>query len=656
MNCPDCGTRFLVGVKYCANCGTNVSAYKVSNANEPLPAGTLIGTYRIVAFLSEGGMGRVYVAEHTKLGRRVAIKMLRNELASNPIAVARFFAEARTVNQISHENIVEITDFLENPGGDNCYIMELLKGEDLATRLSRDPVPPLARTLGIALQIASALTAVHGAGIIHRDLKPENIFLIERGGNSDFVKILDFGVAKLTDQTIAMGSTGVGQVVGTPEYMSPEQACGQPVDHRTDIYALGVILYQMMAGRLPFPAKTFGELLVQHMTGTLEMPAAQPGIPPSIKTLRDGLLRDLLAKHAVERPQTMAEVEARLALILDEMDLPPAPRRTAMGSDPMAPLRKQTPPHVASETKPAAPGVPRAATQPGVERTATPPDLRLARVALERRHTPVSGTRIPTMSHAVVEKNVAIDRRSESVDHRRVTLDGAAKPELAATPVAKPDLPLAPLVSPLAVSFKPNRTGEETALPSATPTTATVAVQPRRKKLVMIGAACGVAVLAVIVVMMTRSPTDAPRPSTPTTAAPATITVRFASAPSHATVRIAGTKEVLGTTPFTASFPRGDRTVTFEFAKPGHMEVAEQARLDADGAVAVALPAIPEAVGTLPTTTGTTTATTEPGKPGGKKKPPAGKGSGSAATGSGTAATSAGSGKAPAGSGSALPF
>ncbi|MDB4958628.1 MAG: serine/threonine protein kinase, partial [Myxococcales bacterium] len=186
-------------MKYCAHCGTLLTGIEGLDASEPLPAGTLIGSYRILDLLGEGGMGRIYVAEHVKLGRRVAIKMLRAELVSNSVAVARFFAEARAVNRISHENIVEITDFLEQPGGDNCIVMELLKGEDLSQRLLRKQTMPLSRVLDIAAQTASALAAVHQAGIIHRDLKPDNIFLIERGGSSDVVKLLDFGVAKLSD-------------------------------------------------------------------------------------------------------------------------------------------------------------------------------------------------------------------------------------------------------------------------------------------------------------------------------------------------------------------------------------------------------------------------------------------------------------------------
>ncbi len=274
-------------------------------------------------------MGRVYAGEHVKLGRKVAVKMLRPEFASNPVAVSRFFSEARAVNRISHENIVEITDFLEKPGGENCYIMELLRGEDLGKRLQRDTFVPLYAAIEVAAQIASGLAAVHAADIVHRDLKPDNIFLIERGGRPHFVKLLDFGVAKLTDpggKGVPLHTTGAGQIIGTPEYMSPEQAAGQVVDHRTDIYALGVILYEMITGALPFRASNFGELVIKHMTVPPKRPSTHLGLPHAIPAELDTLMMDLLAKDAGDRPHSMTDVEERLSDLLDHIDVPALPR------------------------------------------------------------------------------------------------------------------------------------------------------------------------------------------------------------------------------------------------------------------------------------------------------------------------------------------
>src|SRR4029078_3751375 len=157
----------------------------------------VLGSYRLVKQIGEGGMGRVFTAEHTKLGRQVAIKILRSEYAGNIEAVKRFFAEARAVNLINHENIIEIGDFVENDNGRSYYIMKMLKGTDLRRLRDREQILPLPRAVAIALQIARGITAAHAHGIIHRDLKPENVYLIERGGSPDFVKLLDFGVAKL---------------------------------------------------------------------------------------------------------------------------------------------------------------------------------------------------------------------------------------------------------------------------------------------------------------------------------------------------------------------------------------------------------------------------------------------------------------------------
>src|SRR5262245_44213666 len=294
-------------------------------AVSPLPAGTVIGTYCIVELLGEGGMGRIYEAEHTKLGRRVALKMLRPEFATNQVAVARFFAEAHAVNRIVHDNIIEITDFFEEPGGDYYYIMELLRGVDLAVELAKLGVMPIPRAIGICAQVASALAAVHAAGIIHRDLKPDNIYLVERHGWRDYVKLIDFGVAKLTDvdsQVIQVGTTAQGMVVGTPEYMSPEQAAGQAIDHRTDIYALGVILYELVTGNLPFRGANFGEYVVQHMTVAPVPPSRVGGVPHEILPALDALILQMLAKNANVRPATMAVVEERLHAIYEEVAPP----------------------------------------------------------------------------------------------------------------------------------------------------------------------------------------------------------------------------------------------------------------------------------------------------------------------------------------------
>jgi len=319
-SCPDCGMPVAAGLVRCHKCGGTLleTEDRALDMSAELTPGTELGSYRIVKLLGEGGMGRVYVAEHMRLGRRVALKMLRQEFAVNPVAVSRFFAEARAVNRISHEHLVEITDFFEKPGGENFFIMELLKGEDLGKHLMRYGALPVARAVDIAHQTASVLAAVHAAHIVHRDLKPDNIFLVERASRPDFVKLLDFGVAKLGDlhEGIKLRTTHAGAVIGTPEYMSPEQAGGLPVDHRTDIYALGVIMYEILTGRLPFEAKSFGEMVIKHMT-VAPKPLGEHELKEELPAALETLVMALLEKDPDQRPQTMAEVEEVLQGIVD---------------------------------------------------------------------------------------------------------------------------------------------------------------------------------------------------------------------------------------------------------------------------------------------------------------------------------------------------
>jgi serine/threonine protein kinase len=215
----------------------------------PLGVGSDIGAYRLQQLLGTGGMGQVYLAEHRKLGRQVAIKLLLPDRSEDPEMVRRFFHEARVVNQIKHENIVEIFDFIEEVGGFNYLIMEFLEGQDLTQTRRRDGAFKIQRTLHILEQVCSALQAAHSKGVVHRDLKPDNIFLIHRTGQDDFVKLLDFGIAKMNAVTAL--KTNVGAVLGTPIYMSPEQAEGRAVDGRSDLYSLGVLLHWMLFDALP---------------------------------------------------------------------------------------------------------------------------------------------------------------------------------------------------------------------------------------------------------------------------------------------------------------------------------------------------------------------------------------------------------------------
>jgi serine/threonine protein kinase len=315
--CPKCGAKYPDEVTFCSTDGTQLSDLDKVTRSMARDEGTVLGTYRLLELLAEGGMGRVYLAEHTRLGRKVALKLLRSEYASNAPAIKRFFREARTVNDINHENIIEITDFFEKEGGDNYYIMELLKGKSLTDVLKEQGAMPVPRTIDIAIQACRALTAVHEAGVIHRDLKPDNIFLTERGGQKDFVKLLDFGVAKLLDvkDNMPVHKTGMGAILGTPQYMSPEQAGAKPVDRRTDIYSLGVILYEMVTGRVPLNAETYGEMVIKHLTVTPPSPTQLRDLPQGIPGELEDLIMQCLEKNPNKRPQNMKEIEQRLEMV-----------------------------------------------------------------------------------------------------------------------------------------------------------------------------------------------------------------------------------------------------------------------------------------------------------------------------------------------------
>jgi tRNA A-37 threonylcarbamoyl transferase component Bud32 len=317
--CPSCGKHVEDNVLYCPEDGTRLSTVADAVATEHSTTGlrllnTVLGSYRLVKILGEGGMGRVYLAEHTRLGRKVALKTLRSEYASNPSAVRRFFREARAVNQIRHENIVEITDFIEQEGGENYYIMELLEGANLAEVISAEGALPQERILRIGLQMASALASVHEAGIVHRDLKSENIFLVERSGQKDFVKLFDFGVAKLYQPALdpAVWKTQAGAILGTPDYMSPEQASGKEVDYRSDIYSFGIILFEMVTGQKPFKGKSFGEMVIKHLTVRPPRPSKMKNLPRPVDPVLEELVLACLEKDPHKRPESMRAVETRL--------------------------------------------------------------------------------------------------------------------------------------------------------------------------------------------------------------------------------------------------------------------------------------------------------------------------------------------------------
>ncbi len=272
-----------------------------------------IGNYQVTRKIGEGGMGSVYLAEHPLIGKKVALKVLHAEFASNKDVVTRFFNEAKAVNDIQHPNIVDIIDYgvIPSPRGDMVYfIMEHLAGNPLEDVIAeQSPLSP-ERALHICAQVADALAASHNSNIVHRDLKPDNIILVKHRSTDDFVKLLDFGIAKLTGDQPGSSRTRTGIVMGTPAYMSPEQCEGKGnIDRRTDVYALGVVLYQMITGRVPFEGEGYGEILVQHLTQAPAPPSTIRGvIPPHV----EAVCMKALEKNPDARYQCMEDFMAAL--------------------------------------------------------------------------------------------------------------------------------------------------------------------------------------------------------------------------------------------------------------------------------------------------------------------------------------------------------
>ena len=305
--CPTCRRRFVDSQ---AACPLDESVLGAGDGTTDKGLGRVLGSYRLISHLGEGGMGSVYIAAHTRLNRHVAIKVLRPELGNRKDHIVRFFDEARLVNKLKHPNIVESIDLVEDVVDGAYCVMELLHGPDLKHRLTQGPLP-IESVLHVGAEIADALSAVHALGVVHRDLKPENLILIKRAGRDDFVKLIDFGVAQISDE----GATGIP--FGTAAYMAPEQAAGERVDGRADVYALGVLLYEMATGRHPFPSSTDNEYLLRHADEEPEPPSTMRAMP---RSLENAILRCLAKQPGDRFPSAAAVAVALRAIDPDESD------------------------------------------------------------------------------------------------------------------------------------------------------------------------------------------------------------------------------------------------------------------------------------------------------------------------------------------------
>jgi serine/threonine protein kinase len=318
--CPRCFTRFPDAERFCLHdSSVLVEEQDIARLN------TAVGNYKLEKILGRGGMGTVYAGEHIYIKKPVAVKILHPQFARYPEAVNRFLREARAASSINHPNIVDVTDFGLLNDSTVYFVMEFLEGKSLEDVIEREGAVELHRALNIANQISHALEAAHHSGVIHRDLKPDNIFLLvkpgrrdlvklvsdnqwttEREQSFDFVKVLDFGIAKTLVPDELVAETVQGAVFGTPEYMSPEAARGEDVDHRADVYSLGVILFDMLCGRPPFEAPQSSEVLSMHINTPPPSPREFAPHREITESAENVILR-AMQKDPNKRYQTMAD-------------------------------------------------------------------------------------------------------------------------------------------------------------------------------------------------------------------------------------------------------------------------------------------------------------------------------------------------------------
>lgn len=330
-SCSVCGKNFGPNEAFCSSDGTPLQVASTgsgaglqgegnSATRDPLIGQTLGGRYHVLQVIGEGGMGIVYEAMHVLIERRVAVKVLRQDFTRKPDVVERFRQEARSASRIGHPNIIDVIDFGQTPSGASYFVMEKLEGEDLAEILSRDCVLAPARAVHLVHQCCVALAAAHAKGIIHRDLKPENLFIGRTPLGAESIKIVDFGVAKMTEPGVTAGRgrrlTRTGMLFGTPEYMSPEQAKGVQPDHRADIYALGIILYELITGRVPFEGNNFMEVLNRHAQDTLP-PMVKVNSGVTVSQELELVVQTALAKDREDRFPSMAEMATALEATLE---------------------------------------------------------------------------------------------------------------------------------------------------------------------------------------------------------------------------------------------------------------------------------------------------------------------------------------------------
>ncbi|HEY7237019.1 MAG TPA: serine/threonine-protein kinase [Gemmatimonadaceae bacterium] len=338
--CPHCGTEYELDQRFCPKDGTTL---RLQNETGDLVGSIVADRYHVLRKLGEGGMGQVYLAEHVKMGRKSALKVMNPAMVKDADAISRFNREAANASHINHPNVADVYDFGETPDGIIYLAMEFVDGPPLTKLIEEQgPLSPQ-RAATIVRQTADALAAAHDMGIVHRDLKPDNIMIARNRDGSDMVKVVDFGIAKAADN-VAQKVTKTGLVVGTPEYMSPEQLAGDKLDGRSDIYALGLVAFNMLTGRLPFPADTVQESMIMRLT---ESPRKLAEMRPDVAWSGEvqASLDKALERDSSARYQTASEFGRAFSRALERMAVPSgtAVRSSSARADVASPSRGSLP-------------------------------------------------------------------------------------------------------------------------------------------------------------------------------------------------------------------------------------------------------------------------------------------------------------------------
>jgi serine/threonine protein kinase len=332
FTCPSCEHPNPPGARFCNGCGRGLFGQDPRADRpgaDPLVGQVIGGRYRLEGVLGRGGMGVVYRVEHVRMGKLMAMKLLHGDLARDREVIRRFRREAEAVSKLDHPNTVQVFDFGESDGL-TWLVMELLSGRDLGEVLAAETTMDFRRAAQIAWQIAGSVHQAHERGIVHRDLKPENVRLLSDRAEPDFVKVMDFGLAKLreTEEMKNASITREGFLVGTPYYMAPEHIRGETVDPRTDVYALGAVLYKMLTGMPPFWAPTPVAVLTKHLADDVVAPSRRPGRHP-IPAEADAIVLKCMEKDPAARYQSMTELRAALSSYLEGVGEGPSTARLA---------------------------------------------------------------------------------------------------------------------------------------------------------------------------------------------------------------------------------------------------------------------------------------------------------------------------------------